>query len=158
MSDVYQKAKNKILDQSLDVQGDSSIVLILVDDGYSFDETEDNLETGGSGDVADHELDADGYTQGYGSGGRQTPTGRAWRREDGESRVEFDFDDTTWSSLGGGTSDNNDVIGGVVIALEGPTDDTDSIPIAFDNMQDSRPTNGSDFTYSTNADGMFYIQ
>jgi len=157
-SDVYQNAKNKIADQTLDVQGDANIVMILVDNGYSFDETEDNLEMGGSGDVSDHELNADGYAQGYGSADRQTPANRKWTRDDGNSRIEFDFDDVTWPSLGGGVSANNDTIGGVVLALEGPTDDTDSIPIAYDDLQDNRQTNGSDITYSPDAEGMLQLK
>jgi len=162
-SDVYQKGKDEILKQNLDLVGSSNIVLILVSDSYTFDETQDHIDEGTSGDVASHELDAGGYTQGPGSADRQTPTGRVLRREDGQSRIEFDFDDVTWADLGGGVSANNDVVGGVVIAEERQNnnanlDDTVSVLIAYDDLQDNRQTNGSDITYSPDAEGMFQLK
>lgn len=157
-SDVYQQAKRKIGDQTLDVAGDPDIVLILVSDSYTFDETQDALDTGTDADVTSNELDADGYAAGYNAADRKTPASRQFVRNDSNSRVEFDFDDVTFSSLGGGVSANNDQVGGVVLALEGPTDDTDSIPIVYDELQDNRATNGSDVTYSPSDEGMFQLQ
>jgi|APHM01.1.fsa_nt_gi hypothetical protein len=156
-SDLYQNGLQKLADQTFNVETGGSIVLILVSDSYSFDETEDNLDTGGAADIESHEIDCDGYTQGFGSGDRKTPSSRTWRRDDPSSRIEFDFDDVTYSSLGGGVSANNDTLGGVVIAWEN-TNDSDSVPIAFDDLADNRQTNGSDITYSPDSEGMFQLR
>lgn len=162
-SDVYQKGKDEILKQNLDLVNSSNLVLILVSDSYTFDETQDFIDQGTADDVASHELDADGYTQGPGSADRQTPANRVLTRDDGNSRIEFDFDDVTWADLGGGVSANNDVVGGVVIAEERQNnnnnlDDTVSVLIGYDDLQDNRQTNGSDITYSPDAEGMLQFQ
>lgn len=152
-SDVFQKGKDEIFKNDLDVVGSAGVVLILMSDSYSPDFTAQDFISDVSGD----ELDADGYTQGYGSADRQTPANRLLRRDDPNARVELDFDDVTWSDLGGGVSANNDTVGGVLLAEE-RTDDSDSVLIAYDELQDNRATNGSDITYSPDSEGMFYIE
>lgn len=152
MSDVYQNGKQEILEQNLDAVGSSDVVLILMSDSYSPSSTSHDTIS----DINADELDADGYTTGFGSADRKTPTTRNFNRNDGNDRVEFEFDDTTWSSLGGGVSDNNDTVGTVVLAEE-RTDDTDSPLIAYDTLQDDRETNGSDITYSPENGFMFSI-
>jgi hypothetical protein len=156
-SDVYQNGKQKLADQTFNVETGGSIVLLLVSDSYSFDETEDNIDDGVASDIESHELDADGYTQGYGSADRKTPSGRTWNRDDPDSEIEFDFNDVTWSALGGGVSANNDTVGAVILAWEN-TNDADSVPIAYDELNDDRATNGSDITYSPDSEGMFKLQ
>jgi hypothetical protein len=149
-SGVFQKGKDEIAKNDLDAVSSSDIVLILMSDSYTPDFTAQDFISDVNGD----ELDADGYTQGYGSADRQTPAGREYRRDDPNSRIEFDFDDVTWSSLGGGVSANNDTVGGVIIAEE-RTNDADSVLIAYDELNDNRATNGSDITYSPDSEGMF---
>jgi len=147
---VYQNGKKEIAQQSLDAVASANIVLIPMSDSYIPDYTGHNTIS----DVATDELDADGYTQGYNSADRKTPSNRTYRRDDPNSRIEFDFDDITWSDIGGGVSDNNDTVGGFLLAEE-RTDDTDSPLIAFDTLEDDRQTNGSDITYSPDPEGMF---
>lgn len=149
-SGVFQKGKDEIAKNDLDAVSSGSVVVILMSDSYSPDFTGQDFISDVNGD----EIDCDGYTQGYGSGDRQTPANRVYRREDPDSRIEFDFDDVTWSSLGGGVSANNDTVGGVIIAEE-RTSDSDSVLIAYDELQDDRDTNGSDITYSPDSEGMF---
>jgi hypothetical protein len=152
-SGVFQKGKDEIAKNDLDAVSSSGIVVILMSDSYTPDFTGQDFISDVNGD----ELDADGYTQGYGSADRQTPTGRKYRRDDSNSRIEFGFDDITWSDLGGGVSDNNDTVGGVLLAEE-RTDDSDSVLIAYDELQDNRATNGSDITYSPDSEGVFQFQ
>jgi len=152
-SGVFQKGKDEIVKNDLDAVSSSGIVAILMSDSYTPDFTGQDFISDVSGD----EIDCDGYTQGYGSADRQTPAGREYRRDDPNSRIEFDFDDVTWSDLGGGVSANNDTVGGVLLAEE-RTDDSDSVLIAYDDLQDNRATNGSDITYSPDGEGMFQFQ
>jgi hypothetical protein len=149
-SGVFQKGKNEIAKNDLDAVSSSGIVVILMSDSYTPDFTAQDFIS----DVNADEVDCDGYTQGYGSADRQTPSNRMYRRDDPNSRIEFDFDDVTWSGLGGGVSANNDTVGGVLLAEE-RTDDSDSVLIAYDDLQDNRATNGSDITYSPDSEGMY---
>jgi len=154
-SEVYQKGKDEIAKQNLDVVGSANIVAIPMSESY----TPDPKNHEHMSDVASDELDCDGYDGGFGGADRVTPSGRTWRRDDGDTpgRIEFDHDDFTLQDLGGGVSDNNDVIGGFLY-IEERTDDTDSPIVAFDTLQDNRATNGSDITRSTDAEGVFYLE
>lgn len=151
-SDLYQKGKLLIQQQTLDVVGSAGIVVIPMSKSYTFSETHDFIS-----DIVADELDAKGYNGGFGNGGRKTPANRTFRRDDPNGRVEYDHDDITWSSLGGNVNENNDVIGGYVLADERSAD-TDSPLIAFDDLADNRATNGSNITHSVDSEGFFYIQ
>jgi len=151
-SEVYQKGKDEIAKQNLDLVSSANLVVVPMSDSYTPDfETDEFLA-----DVNADELDCDGYTQGFGSEDRKTPANRVLRRDDSNGRIEFDFDDVTLSSLGGGVSANNDSIGGYIIAEE-RNDDSDSVLVAFDGLQDNRATNGSDITYSPDAEGAIQL-
>jgi hypothetical protein len=150
MSDLYQKGKIIPVDQTIDLLNGGNIVALLMSDSYAPSATNHDF----IGDIVADELDADNYAGGYGGSSRQTPTNRTLRREDAGPHVEFDFDDITWPSLGGGVSANNDVVGYVVLAAE-ITNDSSSPLIAWDSLDDNRATNGSDIVYSTDPDGMF---
>jgi hypothetical protein len=154
MSTVFQKGAREIAQQNLDVEGSADIVLIPMSESYTPDAEAHEFIS----DVVADELDADGYDSGFGGADRQTPSSRSWDRNDSASpsRLELQFDDVTWSDLGGGVSTNNDVMHGVVIAEE-RTDDTDSPLLGFDTLADDRATNGADITYSTDADGMIQL-
>lgn len=155
MSKIYQNGLQELVEQNLDVVNSSGVVLILMSDSYTPDPEADEF----IGDVAADELDADGYTQGFGSADRQTPTSRSWQRNDSvtPTRIELQFDNVTWSDLGGGVSANNDTVGGVILAEE-RSSDSDSPLLAFDTLQDDRSTNGSDITYATSSDGMINVE
>ena len=154
MSTVFQKGLDELVKQNLNLKDSANLVLILVSTSYSPDAEAHQFIA----DLNSHELDCDGYTKGFGSNDRKTPSGRIWVRNDGAtpSRIEFSFNNVTWADLGGGTSANNDTIGGVVVAEE-RTDDTDSPIIAFDDLEDDRQTNGSDVTYSPDDNGVIQL-
>jgi len=151
-SDVYQKGKDEIAKQNLDLVSSTGLVVVPMSSSYTPDFKNDEFLA----DVNDDELDCDGYTQGFGSADRKTPANRLLRRDDPNGRIEFDFDDVTLSSLGGGVSANNDTVGGFLIAEE-RTGDTDSVLVAFDDLQDNRATNGSDITYSPDPEGAIQL-
>lgn len=151
-SNLYQKGILLIVDNTVDLVNDAGVVLFPVSKSYTFDETHNFIS-----DIVADELDAKNYAGGYGGADRQTPANRNWQRMDGNSRVEFHFDDVTWADLGGNVNENNDVIGGYVLARE-DTSDTDSPLIAFDDLSDNRATNGSNITHSVNSEGLFYFE
>lgn len=149
---TYQKGKDEIAKQNLDLVGSSNLVVIPMSSSYSPNETGHDFIS----DVNADELDADGYTQGFGSADRKTPANRTLRRDDPNSRIEFDFDDVDFGDLGAGVSGNNDTIGGYVIAEE-RTSDSDSPVVFFEDLNDDRDTNGSGITYSPNSEGALQL-
>jgi len=154
---LYQRGLLELAQQNLDVEGSSDLVIIPMSASYTPDpEAHETIS-----DVNSDELDADGYTQGFGSADRKTPSNRSWSRNDSpdggaDSRLELSHDDVTWPDLGGGVSDNNDVVGGFLYAEE-RTDDADSPIFGFDTLQDDRDTNGADVTHSTAPDGSIHL-
>lgn len=149
MSGVYQRGKLYIVRNTIDIVGGGGVVVMPMSSSYSPDAKAHDVIA----DISSHELDADGYSGGFGGASRKTPQNRVARRDDPNGRVEYDFDDITWSSLGGGVSANNDEIGYFVLAVE-DTDDASSPLVGWDSLQDNRETNGSDITYSPSAEGM----
>ena len=150
---VFPKGLGEIVKQSLDLVGGSSIVVIPMSKSYSPDASAQDFIA----DVAGDELEATGYDGGFGGADRQTPSGRTIRRDNTNDRIEFDFDDLTFSEIGGSVSDTNDVITGYIIAEE-RTDDTDSPLVGFLDLAENRPTNGSDITLSPDSEGAFQFE
>lgn len=153
MSDLYQKGKLLIVQNNLDPDDSSGIVLVPMSTSYSPDPDAHEFLS----DINADELACDGYDGGFGGADRKTPANRTWNRDDANGRVEFDFDNITLAGLGGGVSANNDTIGYFVLAEE-RTADSDSPLIAWDDLQDDRATNGSDISYAPDAEGMFQIR
>jgi len=145
---TFLKGRDEIVKQNLDIVGSANLVVLPMSESYSPDPSaQDHIS-----DVASDELSATGYDGGFGGVSRRTPTGRVLRRDNGNNRLVFDFDDLTFPDLGGNVNETNDVVTGYIIAEE-RTDDTDSPIVGFLDLSDNRPTNGSDITLSTDAEG-----
>lgn len=145
---TFLKGRDEIVKQTLDLVGSSTLVVIPMSDSYTPDPSAQDFIT----DVAADELTATGYDGGFGGADRQTPSGRTLNRDNANNRIEFDFNDLTFSGIGGNVNQTNDVVTGYIIAEE-RTDDTDSPIIGFLDLADNRPTNGSDITLSPDAEG-----
>jgi len=147
---TFLKGRDEIVKQNLDLVGSADIVVIPMSKSYSPDPSAQDFIA----DVVGDELEATGYDGGFGGDDRQTPSGRAVNRDNAKNRLEFDFNDLTFSGIGGSVNDTNDVVTGYIIAEE-RTDDTDSPLIGFLDLADNRPTNGSDITLSPDSEGAF---
>ena len=143
MSFIYNLAKNQIIQAELDLSSETFQVM-LVDSDYSASESDTYLDTGGASDPVDAELSGTGYE-------RKTLSTFSFTQDDTNNRIDIDADDVTWSRLTAGTAV------GAIIFLEGPTDDTDALMIAY--IDDGFPftTEGSNFTLQWNSNGVFRL-
>lgn len=148
-SSVHTHAKLEILQGNLDLVADAGVKLMLAKSTYADDPDQDFIDSGGANDLADHEADCTGYAGGFGGAGRQAIANRVFRVDDANDRVEFDFDDESFGSLGGAS---NNTLGFVALVKE-ITNDAASIVVAVDDVGDL-PTNGSEVIYAPNAEGM----
>lgn len=139
---MYSKGLEKILDETIGVSS-STLKVMLLKTTYTADSDHDGVD-----DLSAYELDATGYTDGYGGGGRMTATVTIGR-DTTNNRVVLALDDITWTSIGGAT---NDTIGGAALIHETGGTDASSIPIAFFDLSDT-PTNGSGITLDFTALG-----
>lgn len=83
---------------------------------------------------------------------RKTLSSQAVAIDTANDRVEFDFEDLTWTALGSGTREAQ----GILI-LSHETDDTDSIPLAFIEFASTQDPGGSDFTVTPDAEGAIQL-
>lgn len=151
-SDTFLKGRDEIVKQNLDWEGSASIVAIPMSDSYTPDFVTQDFVS----DVAADELDATGYDGGFGGADRKTPANKTIVRDDANERIELDHDDVTLADIGGTVNDTNDVVSGYILAEE-RSSDSDSPLIAFLDLTDDRPTNGSDITLSPDAEGAIQL-
>ena len=83
---------------------------------------------------------------------RKTLSSQAVAIDTVNNRIEFDFEDLTWTALGNGTR----AIQGILI-LKHLTTDADSVPIAFIQFATTQNPGGSDFTVTIDAEGAIQI-
>lgn len=142
MSFVYEKAITKVVGATNLASADVRVILV----GTSTTaDTETETEFIGDFSTLD-EISATNYA-------RKTVSSEAINEDLTNNRAEFDFEDQTWSSLGGAS---NDTIQGAVVYVH-VTNDTDSWPLAYlDNSGSSfnLTTNGSDVVLTLNAEGV----
>lgn len=95
------------------------------------------------------ELNATGYTAGFGGAGRLTLGSKTVVKDLVNDRAELDGADSAWPALGGAT---NDTVAGALLVVE-RTNDADSQLIAFIDFADFS-TNGGTITIQWNAEGI----
>lgn len=171
MASVFHvRARLEIAQQACDLEAaagsvagaSGTVKLMLLKAAYTPDGVNHDLvDGGGANDPLDHEADCTGYTGGYGGAGRTTVSGAglnpAWTRDDPNSRIEYDFDDTTWSALGNGANNTLGYVATIVEDFVGTAgNDTESLVIGVDDPADVT-TNGGDITYSPNAEGVLQL-
>lgn len=147
-SDFAQKGKQEIANQALNLVSEGSLKIMLLDSAYVHDTTRSFVSDATADDFESHEIAVSGYTGGFGGAGRRVPSSRTLTRDDPNTRIEFDFADETWTSLGTGAT-----IGGVGLIVE-KTNDADSWVVGFDDLTANVPTNGGDIVYAPDAEGL----
>lgn len=93
-----------------------------------------------------------GYTGGFGGAGRKALGTKTITKDTTNDRIVYDAaDPSAWTLAAGGT------VGGAAIIKRGSASDTDAVPLAYLDFTDT-PTNGSTFTITFDATGIFYTQ
>lgn len=149
----HQIGKLRIADQLLNMETNVALKAMLVDDTYVDITTRDNVDDATADDPESHEIAVTGYTGGFGGAGRKqlTLSNPAWVRDDPNTRIEYDFDDIAYGSLGVG------VTIGMVVVIEEITSDALSNIIYADDLTANIPTNGGPITYVPDVEGMLQL-
>lgn len=159
MSVIYNRAKQLLLDSSIDLTGDTlRVALIATDSNGNVDYTPSIDDEhyvshvfGSQGNGAATELDDSSGTNYE----RKTLSTTPITEDDSNDRAVFDGDDITWSLL----DTPRDVAGVLLYKQVGSDDSTpgdDPVIAYFDGPDFPKATNGSDFTVSWDADGIIH--
>lgn len=130
---------------SIDLDGDATIKIMLLDTGYTPVKTHDFVSDTTPGT---NEIVATNYTTGYGGAGRRALASKAVADDNTNMRSVFDAADVTWTSLGGAS---NDTVATAVVFKEITSDAASPMVLQLDISPDVT-TNGGDFTIQF-ADG-----
>lgn len=144
---TYNVAKKQLLDGDLDFNAPNDIRVLLLE--AATDENADDATVSAVlARAGTTELTSTGYS-------RQALTGETTSQDDANDRAEFDADDVTFSSVSQAASET--VV--AVVYYKHVTDDTDAIPIAFDDSLTGLPLtpNGSDITITFSAEGILQL-
>ncbi len=138
----FTQGLKKLLDGTIDIDT-STLKIILVDSGYTFNADHDVIDNGANDatDPSFNEIVATNYTGGYAGAGRKTAS-VTLQVNDTDNRVDIAIGDLTWTSLGGAS---NDTPAAAILAFETGGADTTTVPIAYLDFTDT-PTNGGNFT------------
>lgn len=141
---VYNTAKRKLLDGTLDLTNDV-IRAMLVTSGYTANADHDFVSdlTPGS-----NELSGTGYA-------RITLSSKAFSTDDANDRGEFDAADLTWNAINAGTA-----AALIIYKQTGGSDATpadDDLIAHIDTGGFPITTNGGDLTIQVNAEGLIHL-
>ena len=150
----YNNAKLLIFNNTLDLETDSGIKILLVSNATAYTPNADHvfIDEAGANDVIDAETNVTNYTGGFGGAGRKTLASRAITVDNTNDRAEFDAADVTWTALGNGT--NQTVVAGVIV--KEITNDAASLLIGYVDFSDFT-TNGADLTLQWDAEGIIQL-
>jgi hypothetical protein len=141
MANVYNNAKEQIMNGFIDLDADT-LVLLLLQETPNFD-ADDNSVSDVLADAANDEVTVTGYS-------RQTLGAVTVTQDDVNDRAEADAADVVFSSLAAG-----ETVGAAVLYRQ-VTTDADHIPIAFYDVTDT-PTNGGDITIQWGSEGFLHL-
>lgn len=145
-SKLYDAGGKAIYDRTIDIAADT-LKVMLVTTGYTFVQTETAMTT-----AAASELSVTGYTSGFASASRRTLASKTMTNDTTNHRTVVDAaDPATWTALAAGATIS------AAIVYKHLTSDAASTPIAYLDFTDTA-TNGSDFTITYDANGIWYIQ
>ncbi len=138
----FTQGLKKILDGTIDLDT-TTLVIILVDSGYTFNKDHDVIDNGANDatDPSFNEILATNYVPGFGAGGRKTAS-ITMQVNDTSDRVDIAIGDLTWTALGGAV---NDTPAAAILAFETGGADTATVPITYLDFTDT-PSNGGNFT------------
>lgn len=132
MAGIYNRAKAKILDGSLNLLT-ANLKVMLVTSAYVFNPDHDFVST-----PAVNELSGTGYVGGFGGSGRKAITGRSVTEDDTLDRGFLDGSDITWPAINSGTAAAS------IIFVEGTTDGDSTLVAYIDTGGFPKVTNGAD--------------
>jgi hypothetical protein len=142
MSFIYNKAKVKLLNGTLDLDGHDIRVLLVTPNTTA--NVEDDKEFLSQFMVLG-EFSGSGYS-------RKALTNESVSEDLPNDRAEFHADDVTWTGLGGGGTVK------AAIVYRHVTNDSDSVPIAYiDTGGFPHVANGSDLTIQWHAEGILQL-
>lgn len=143
---VYVIAASDMWQDIVDLLNDT-IKMGLSNSTHVPDKDDEFLDIAGTTDFTANELSGTGYVSGFGNSGRLTLASKTITSDLVNDRAEFDCADLTWTAIDAGTAAQSTV-------LKEITDDTLSKTIF--NIDGGFPitTNGGDFTFQVNAEGL----
>jgi len=139
-SHMFNAAKKRLLDGSIDLDTDDVRVLLCMSNTTADTENDGKVYVGDLTTLDEH--DGANYA-------RKALTNEAVNVDDPNDRAEFDADDVTWTSLGAGT---RDCVGALL--YKHVTNDADSLLIAWIEFASPVTNDGSNFTIQWNAEGI----
>lgn len=145
----YNHAAKMVLDGTLNVSS-STLKVMLVTSGYTFNRDHDFVDAGGANDPIDAELSGTGYTAGFGGAGRKTIANKVFTEDDTNDLGWMDCDDVVWTAINAGTA-------AACIVIKEITNDAASLLIAFFDSGFPKVTNGGDLTLQINAAGLLQL-
>lgn len=149
-SQMFNIAKNGVMDGTIDLDTDTLIAVLCMTNTTA--DTEIDVDTVSA--LADlDEFDGSGFTWGWGNTGRKALASRSVTVDDANDRAKFDAADITWASLGAGTRS----AAGVLIIKKGAADDTDAIPICWNEFSTPIVANGGPLVATFDALGLLHL-
>jgi hypothetical protein len=144
---AYNSYKLNMLEGVFNIETVSGVKMILLDDLAT---TPDNPDHDFVNDIAASEFADTGYTGGFAGAGRKTLASRAATVNLTDNRSEFDFDNITWTTLGGTAT------AVFAVMVREITNDAASNLISAHDIADT-VTNGTDFTLTIGTTGAFHV-
>ncbi len=143
---VYNSHKLRAMEAAVNLETVTAMKIMLLDD---LGTTPDNPDHDFVNDIAASEFADTGYTGGFNGAGRKSLANRAATVNLTDNRAELDFDDITWTTLGGTAT----VVFAVLIIEV--TNDAGSHLVSAHDLADTL-TNASDFQLIVGATGALH--
>ena len=143
---VFNAHKIRAMEGAVNLETVSAMKVMLLDDTST---TPDNPDHDFVDDIVASEFTDTGYTGGFNGAGRKALANRAATVDLTNNRAELDFDNPTWTSLGGTVSA---VFALLIIEV---TNDAASHLVSAHDIADTL-TNGTDFELLVGADGALH--
>jgi hypothetical protein len=147
---VYNSYKLNMLEATFNIESVAGVKMMLLDDTST---TPDNPDHDFVSDIVASEFSGTNYTGAFGGAGRVALANRAATADLTNDRAEFDFDDVTWTSLGGGGTPPSVVFAVIVREI---TSDAASNLISAHDIADT-VTNGTNFTLQVGSEGALHV-
>lgn len=144
---AYNEFKLGLLEARYNVESVANLKMMLLDDVST---TPDNPDHDFVSDIVASEFTDTNYTGGFGGGGRKALANRACTTDNTNDRAELDYDDITWTALGG----TQTAVFAIMIR-EITSDAATNLCCAHDIANTA--TNGTDFTLQVGSEGALHL-
>ncbi len=147
---VYQEGIKALFGAS-DFSSDTVTVALFTSGYVPNYQTDDVVNDFVSSELNNGGGDTNGYYAGHGNDGRQDLGSKTMTASSGG--LVIDAADVTFASLAAALAD----VYGAVIMLEGTSDDTDAVPVAYVDFDPIFDPNASDLLIQWNSSGIFAV-